>query len=165
LVDVAGTLVSADARLPNTLVEEALHEGRLSPFEGYDDVRREVQYHESRLDFALKKKGQRCLIEVKSVTLVDGGLALFPDAPTRRGHRHVQELRRAVGEGDRAAVVFVVQREDVRAFTTNDGADPAFAGALRCALAGGVEVYAYACQVSRYEVRLDRPLKVAVGCY
>jgi sugar fermentation stimulation protein A len=164
LVDLAGTLVSTDARLPNTLVEEALREGRLSPFVGYDDIRGEVQYHESRLDFALKKSGQRCLIEVKSVTLVEGGLALFPDAPTKRGHRHVQELRRAVRTGDRAAIVFVVQREDARAFTTNDGADPAFARALRCALAQGVEVYAYACRVSRHEVRLGWPLKVAVGC-
>jgi sugar fermentation stimulation protein A len=164
LVDVAGTLVSADARLPNALVEEALREGRLSPFEGYDDIRREVPYHESRLDFALKEKGQRCLIEVKSVTLVEGGLALFPDAPTRRGQRHVQELRRAVGDGERAAIVFVVQREDAWVFTTNDGADPVFAGALRCALEEGVEVYAYACRVSRHEVRVHRPLKVQVGC-
>ncbi len=163
LVDVAGTLVSTDARLPNTLVEEALRENRLSPFEGYDDIRREVRYHKSRLDFALMRNGQRCLMEVKSVTLVEGGLALFPDSPTSRGHRHVQELRRAVGEGEHAAVVFVAQRDDVWAFAPNDGADPAFAGALRCAIAEGVEVYAYACQVSRHEVRLHRPLKVEAG--
>lgn len=163
LVDVAGTLVSTDARLPNILVEEALREGRLSPFEGYDDIRREVYYHKSRLDLALDRNGQCCLIEVKSVTLVDDGLALFPDAPTSRGYRHVQELRRAVDEGKRAAVVFVVQRDDVRAFATNDAADPAFAEALRCAIAEGVEIYAYACQVSRHEVRLHRPLKAKVA--
>jgi sugar fermentation stimulation protein A len=162
LVDVGGILVSADARLPNTLVEEALRERRLSPFADYDDLRPEVAYHESRLDFALVKDGQRCLIEVKSVTLVQGGLALFPDAPTKRGHRHVQELRRAVGEGERAAVIFVVQRGDARSFAPNVGADPVFAEALGWALEEGVDVYAYTCRVSRHEVRLDRPLEVSI---
>jgi sugar fermentation stimulation protein A len=166
LVDVEGTLVSADARLPNILVEEALREGRLSPFEDYDVIRREVEYGKSRLDFALQRQGQRCFIEVKSVTLVREGLALFPDAPTVRGRRHVQELRRAVCQGERAAIVFVIQREDARAFAPNDRADPAFARALCCAVRAGVEVYAYACRVSRCEVRLARPLDVrlAAGC-
>jgi sugar fermentation stimulation protein A len=161
LVDVEGVLVSADARLPNLLVEEALREGRLSPFEGYETVRREVKRGQSRLDFALEGRGRRCLIEVKSVTLVrGGGVALFPDAPTLRGRRHVEELRQAVAEGERAAIVFVVQREDAVAFAPHDEADPAFGHALRRAVEAGVEVYAYACRVSRQEVRLDRPLEV-----
>jgi len=160
LVDLEGVLVSADARLPNLLVEEALREGTLPPFEGYAAIRREVEYGESRLDFALEGKGQRCLIEVKSVTLVRRGVALFPDAPTLRGRRHVEELRQAVAQGERAAIIFVVQRKDADAFAPNDGADRAFGSALRCAVEEGVEVYAYACRVSWHEVRLDRPLKV-----
>ena len=94
------------------------------------------------------------------MTLVRGGVALFPDAPTLRGRRHVEELHRAVAEGERAAIIFVVQREDAETFTPNDEADPAFGGALRRAVEEGVEVYAYACRVSRAEVRLDQPLKV-----
>lgn len=160
LVDMGGTLVLADARLPNLLVEEALLEGSLSPFEGYEAIRREVKRGRSRLDFTLEGQGRRCFVEVKSVTLVRGGLALFPDAPTLRGCRHVEELHRAVAEGERAAIVFVVQRDDADAFAPNDEADPAFGSALRRAVEEGVEVYAYACQVSRREVRLDKPLEV-----
>lgn len=160
LVDLEGVLVSADARLPNLLVEEALRQGSLSPFEGYETIRREVTRGRSRLDFALEGQGRRCLMEVKSVTLVRGGVALFPDAPTLRGRRHVEELRRAVAEGERAAMVFVVQREDAEAFAPHDEADPALGRALHRAVQDGMEVYAYACQVSRHEVRLDRPLKV-----
>jgi sugar fermentation stimulation protein A len=164
LVDVGGTLVSTDARLPNTLVAEALRADRLAPFTDYDHVLQEVRYHESRLDFVLLRENQRCFIEVKSVTLVEEGLALFPDSPTTRGHRHVQELRRAVSEGDRAAVIFVVQREDAQAFTTNDKSDPQFAQALVGAIKEGVEVYAYGCRVSRNQVRLDRPLEIRIPC-
>ena len=160
LVDLDGVLVSVDARMPNSLVEEALREGSLTPFDDYETIRREVRWGESRLDFVLEEQSRRCLIEAKSVTLVKGGVALFPDAPTIRGRRHVEELRRAVAEGTRAAVVFIVQREDARAFTTNDEADPSFGCALRSAVEGGVEVYAYACRVSQVQVRIDRDLEV-----
>ena len=163
LVDLEGFLVSADARLPNLLVEEALREGSLSPFQRYEDIQREVKHGGSRLDFALETGGRSCLIEVKSVTLVRKGLALFPDAPTLRGRRHVEELRRAVAEGKRAAIIFVVQRGDAETFAPNDEADPAFGRALRRAVEEGVEVYAYACRVSRREVRLDHPLKVRIA--
>lgn len=163
LVAVGEALVSTDARLPNVLVEEAVREGRLSPFEGYEVVRREVQYGSSRLDLALERRGRRCFVEVKSVTLVRDGLALFPDAPTVRGRRHVEELQRAVGEGKRAAVVFAVQREGASAFAANEEADPDFAYALCRAVEAGVEVYAHACRVSRCEVRLDRPLEVKLA--
>ena len=163
LVDLDGVLVSTDAHLPNCLMEEALREGRLPPFKGYETVRREVQRGGSRLDFALEGKGQRCLIEVKSVTLVRGGLALFPDAPTVRGRRHAEELRQAVAAGERAAIVFVVQREDADAFAPNDGTDLAFGRALRRAAGEGVEVYAYACRVSLGGVRLSHPLQVRLA--
>jgi len=163
LVDLEGLLVSADARLPNLLVEEALRKGRLPPFAGYEAIRREVERGGVRLDFVLEKDGDRCLIEVKSVTLVRGGLALFPDAPTLRGRRHVEELHRAVAGGERAAIIFVVQREDAVAFAPHDEADPAFGRALRRAVEEGVEVYAYACRVGRREVRLDRPLEVKMA--
>ena len=87
-------------------------------------------------------------------------MALFPDAPTIRGRRHVEELKRAVAEGERAAIIFVVQRGDASAFTTNDEADPSFGCALRAAVEAGVEVYGYDCQVNQNEVRLDRDLEV-----
>jgi len=160
LVDLDGVLVSVDARLPNSLVEEALREGRLAPFDDYERIRREVRWGGSRLDFVLEGQCRCCLIEAKSVTLVRRGVALFPDAPTVRGRRHVEELQRAVTEGERAAIVFVVQRGDANVFSSNAEADPSFARALRIAVEGGVEVYAYACRVSQNQVRLDRDLEV-----
>ena len=162
LVDLDGTLVSADARLPSTLVAEALAAGRLPPLAGYPTVRREVALGESRLDLALEGPTGRCYVEVKSVTLVQDGYGLFPDAPTLRGQRHVAELARAVAAGHRAAVVFVVQRGDAAAFRPHDAADPAFGAALRRAAAAGVEVYAYRCAVTLRAVVLADPLPVCL---
>ena len=172
-------LVSADARLPNRLVWEALQEGRLEPFAGYTQFRREVTVGESRLDLALEGPSGRCLLEVKSVTLVEDGVGVFPDAPTERGRRHVTTLAQALveaaglhgetslppdstsrpkGKGPglalSSAVVFVIQREDATALTLNDRTDPAFGAALRAAVAQGVEAYAYTCRVTQQEVRI-----------
>lgn len=162
LVDLGHTLVSADARLPPYLVHEALAEGRLPQFAGYTSFRREVMFGESRLDLLLQGPQGQCYMEVKSVTLVEGGTGLFPDAPTIRGAKHVRSLAQALGEGHRAAVVFVVQREDAAAFAPNDAADPAFGEALRLAHAQGVEVYAYRCRVSRGAVVLADQLPVCL---
>ena len=163
MVDLDGTLVSVDARLPSRLLYEIIQAGRLEEFAGYAEVRREVTYGQSRLDLVLEggPDGGRCFIEAKSVTLVEDGVALFPDAPTQRGRRHLGELTRAKAEDHRAAVVFVVQRDDVVRFSPHDEADPAFGQALREAAQAGVEVYAYKCRVSEGEVALNTPLPVA----
>jgi sugar fermentation stimulation protein A len=163
MVDLEGTLVSIDARMPSRLLYNALQAGRLEEFAGYAEVRREVTYGQSRLDLALEggPDGERCFIEAKSVTLVKDGVALFPDAPTQRGRRHLGELARARAEGHRAAVVFVVQRDDASRFSPDDEADPAFGQALREAAQAGVEIYAYKCRVSEGEVALNAPLPVA----
>jgi len=105
-------------------------------------VRREYRYREGRVDFLLTGGCEPCLVEVKSVTLVENGEARFPDAPSARGARHVAELALACCEGYRAAVIFVVQRGDGGRFTPNDGCDPFFGMALRRVQRGGVEVYA-----------------------
>jgi sugar fermentation stimulation protein A len=163
MVDLDGTLVSIDARMPSRVLYEALQAGRLEEFAGYAEVRREVTYGQSRLDLVLERGPDdgRCFIEAKSVTLVEDGVALFPDAPTQRGRRHLGELARARAEGHRAAVVFVVQRDDATSFSPHDEADPAFGQALREAAQAGVEIYAYKCRVSEREVALDAPLPVA----
>jgi sugar fermentation stimulation protein A len=164
MVDLDGTLVSIDARLPSRLLYETLQAGRLEEFAGYAQVRREVTYGQSRLDLVLEggPDGGQCFIEAKSVTLVKEGVAFFPDAPTQRGRRHLGELARARAEGHRTAVVFVVQRDDTIRFSPHDEADPAFGQALREAAKAGVEVYAYKCRVSEEEVALDAPLPVAI---
>jgi len=154
LVDYADTLVSVDARLPNPLVAEALAAGQMGPFQGYDSFDREVRLGESRLDFRLSGAERVCWIETKSVTLVEDGVARFPDAPTTRGTRHLGELTTAVCRGERAAVVFVIQRSDPLCFAPHDQADPVFGAALREAARAGVGVYAWACEVSRRHIVL-----------
>ena len=99
LVELPSGLVSADARLPNALVAESIEAGVLSPFAGYDQLKREVQYGKSRLDMMLTAPNGNCYVEVKSVTLVQEEQGLFPDAPTERGRRHVEELASAPIEG------------------------------------------------------------------
>lgn len=170
LVEFEGRLVSVDARLPGRLVGQALGKGRLvvrpgsrqAGFEVYETVRSEARRGKSRLDFYLESSlGQPpCWIEVKSVTLVQGGVARFPDAPTLRGQRHVRELMRAVQEGQRAAVIFVVQREDAERLAPHDVNDPDFGRALRQAARAGVELYAWRCRVRLDEVQLADAIPV-----
>jgi sugar fermentation stimulation protein A len=160
LVEVNKRLCSADARLPPYLVAEAIAKGKLPQFKNYTTLRREVALGHSRVDLALQGPMGLCYIETKSVTLVEGGVGLFPDAPTERGRRHVLELAEAVESGHRAAVVFVVQRLDATAFSPHHTADPAFSQALKEANGRGVEVYAYNCRVSRRSIALDKLLVV-----
>lgn len=160
LVDLESTLVSADARLPSHLLAEAVQDGRVPQFRGYSRIRREVTFGESRLDLLLEAPGGICYVETKSVTLVVNGAALFPDAPTIRGVRHLKSLGQAVAGGHRAAVVFVVQRDDAAAFSPHDAADPEFGRALRRCMKEGVEAIAYCCQVSEQEVKLAGPVPV-----
>lgn len=154
LVDLGFTLCSADARLPNVLLAEAIESGRVAEFQGYSRVRREVTYGDSRLDMLLEGPGQSCFVETKSVTLVEDGLALFPDAPTLRGVKHLNSLIHAKEEGYRAAVVFVIQRSDAKEFSPHDVADPLLGETLRKAVGAGVEAFAYCCTVTRQEILL-----------
>lgn len=164
LVQVSDVLVSADARLPNLLVKEAIESRRLPELSGYDLVRSEVTLERSRIDLLLSRDGgPLCFMEIKSVTLVEDGVGLFPDSPTERGRRHVGELAVAAQRGMRAAVVFVVQREDVDAFEPNRRADLKLCEALDLARRQGVEVYARRCRVSQDHVELADSIPVRLG--
>ena len=160
LVDLGFTLCSADARLPNILLAEAIEAGRVAEFQGYSRVRREVTYGDSRLDMLLEGPGQSCFVETKSVTLVEDGLALFPDAPTLRGVKHLNSLIRAKEEGYRAAVVFVIQRSDAKEFSPHDVADPLLGETLRKAVNAGVEAFAYCCTVTQQEILLANRIPI-----
>ena len=161
LVDLGHTLVSADARLPNALVVEALAAGRMEHYVAFPEVRREVTYGESRLDLALDGPAGRCYLETKSVTLVEhDGMALFPDAPTTRGVKHLHTLIQAAAQGHRAGAIFVVQRSDAACLLPHDESDPEFGNALREAREAGVDVLAYRCQVTPEEITLADSIPV-----
>lgn len=163
MVQHGEVLVSIDSGAPNRLLDAALRAGQLAEFAGWPTVRREVWRGESRLDFLLTRGEERCWIEAKSVTLVRDGIALFPDAPTARGARHLGELAEARAAGDRAAAVFIIQRNDAHRFAPNQPLDPAFAAALAHAVACGVEVYAYTCRVAPEAMEIAGRVEVKIG--
>ncbi len=142
-----GELVSLDTHLPNRLVVAALSAGALPQFARYTRVQREVLIGEHRFDFRLSEGVSTCVVEVKSVSKVEDGLARFPDAPTERGRRHLVALTQMARSGQRAAVVFIIQRHSARALVP-DEVDPEFGRALRTAITAGVEVYAYLCPLT-----------------
>jgi len=161
LVDYQGVLVSIDSRLPNTLLAETVNLGLLNEFRGYTVERTEPVFHDSRLDLVLSDGQGQVMVETKSCTLVEDGVALFPDAPTERGARHMRTLVKALETG-RSAAVFVIQRGDASEFRPNDGTDPEFGEALRRAASMGVETYAYVSDVSLrgVEIREKIPLRL-----
>jgi sugar fermentation stimulation protein A len=136
-------MVSVDSRVPNKLVLEALKNGDIKELSEYTIIKPEYGYGHTRFDFFLVNEHESCLLEVKSCTLVKDGIALFPDAETERGRRHVRDLIKAKTEGYRACMLFVVQRTDAHMFAPNDEVDPEFGKVLRDAAVVGVEVYAY----------------------
>jgi sugar fermentation stimulation protein A len=161
LADHGGTLVSVDSRLPNRLLAEAMEAGSLPEFTGYRVARTEPAFMDSRFDLLLARGYSELVLEAKSCTLVEGGIALFPDAPTLRGARHMRTLVHALRDME-AAAVFVVQRPDARIFRPHREMDPGFSDALVAAASAGVQVYAYRCDVSLEGVRIAGRIPVSL---
>lgn len=161
IVKVGEILVSVDARLPRFIFQEAVEKGELSDFAGYRVVKGEPRYGGGRFDVLLEGPEGQLMVETKSVTLVKEGIALFPDAPTERGRRHLLELKRALEEGLKAAVVFIIQREDAVAFSPNFAADPAFGQAFQEAIKAGVKASAYTCSVTERGIKIKSQVPVS----
>ena len=159
---VGKTWVNVDTSLPNAEVFAAITEGRVPALAGYDAAKREVKYGKnSRIDVLLQNaSGERCYVEVKNTTLAEGDLALFPDAVTERGKKHLGELTEVVRQGHRAVQFFFVSRDDVRRFRPADAIDPAYSEALRAAAEAGVEVMAWSSKVREKSIVLHRELEV-----
>ncbi len=163
LVEADGVLVGINTGHPNALVREALQRGAIAELRGYGSVRHEVRYgsERSRIDLLLEDEVLgRCWVEIKNVHWKVGAFARFPDAVTSRGAKHARELQAQVAIGDRAMMLYVVQREDCEVFGLADRTDAAYARACRQAAAAGVEVVCYACSVTRHRIRLERSLPV-----
>ena len=144
-VEKGTRLINMDAQAPNKVFAEWAAAGNFLP--DVTAIRPEYAYGTSRLDFCLETPEGLHLVEVKGVTLEEGGNARFPDAPTERGIRHIRELQQAAESGLDAVLFFVVQIKDIHSVTPNDATHPAFGEALREAAAHGVRVLAYDCDV------------------
>jgi sugar fermentation stimulation protein A len=163
LVEADGFWAGINTALPNRLVRDAIENGTVVELQGYETIRPEVAYGEhSRIDLLLESPHRRCFVEVKNVTLVENGLALFPDAVTIRGQKHLNELMRVVREGDRGVIFFTVQRGDGETLSPADAIDPEYGRLLRLAMENGVEALAYRALVTPQEIVLTERLPVVV---
>ncbi|BDF67045.1 sugar fermentation stimulation protein SfsA [Oscillospiraceae bacterium] len=158
VVEKAGRLINMDSQAPNALFAEWARAGHFVP--GLTLLRPETTWGNSRFDFYWEAGAQRGFTEVKGCTLEEDGWTYFPDAPTERGVKHLEELVRARAEGFEAAVCFVIQMADVDGFSPNDRTHPAFGEALRRAADQGVEVLARQCAVSPGEVWMTGPVEI-----
>ncbi|MFZ9887230.1 MAG: DNA/RNA nuclease SfsA [Myxococcota bacterium] len=164
-IRVGTTWVGTNTMVPNRLAEITILGHHLDPLAGYASCRREVPYgaERSRIDLLLEGHvagRPRCFVEVKNVTLREGAVALFPDAVSTRGTKHLHELARQVQLGDAAAMVYVVQRTDCTAMAPAGHIDPAYAAALREAASRGVMLTAVEASVDEEGVRFSRILPV-----
>lgn len=164
---VPGVLVGINTHLPNRLVQEGIELGRITELQGYRRLRREVRYGEenSRIDLLLSEHDTKpdAFVEVKNVTAaVEDGIALFPDAVSARGSKHLRELAAQAGQGRRAVLLFCVQRCDVREVRPADAIDPLYGQTLRRALDQGVKALAYQVRVSPRGAELVQRLPVVV---
>lgn len=148
-------LINMDSQAPNKVAEEYLQKRFPEA-----DIRREVRYGDSRLDFRLVQDKTAWFIEVKGCTLEVDNVGYFPDAPTDRGVKHLRHLTKAVQEGYKAAVLFVIQMEGVTAIRPNDHTHPAFGEALRQAAKAGVEIWAVDCSVTPDTLTYRSPVPV-----
>lgn len=143
----------------NQMAFESISNGCIPEFEGYTEVLREKKFLNSRFDLLLKKGADLCYVEVKSVTLrSEDGCNSFPDAPTDRGRKHLNELIEVVKAGHRAVMLFAVLRSDGVGFRAAGEIDKNYAHALKVAKSAGVEIYAWRALVSPVELRFIEPI-------
>lgn len=150
-------LINMDSQIPNDAVEEWLKKGNL--FSKNAIIRREVKYGDSRFDFYIEDEGVKAFLEVKGVTLENNGIASFPDAPTIRGIKHINELIACKNQGFEAYIIFVIQMKQVHKFTPNDITHKAFGDALRNAQKAGVKILAFDCHVQENSIEIDSSVK------
>ena len=137
----SGLLVNIDSQAPNVVVREWLNT------RGFDEILPEHRYGDSRIDFFLRRGGERYLMEVKGCTLEVDGIGFFPDAPTERGLKHLRELTDAVKEGLCAILAFAIQMDGITWVKPNVQTHPAFAEALEKARQAGVRILFLPCHV------------------
>jgi sugar fermentation stimulation protein A len=181
LIQVGETWVGIDTGVAVPLVREAIDAGLIGSLQGFERTFTEVKYGregQSRIDLLLSQGGtapvqktkaralptgdRRVYVEVKNTTLVSDGVAMFPDAVTERGQKHLRELMDVVEAGQRAAMVYCVQRDDCHSFRPADAIDPTYGRLLREAAARGVELYALRVRCSPGALTPDAILPVAL---
>ena len=155
-VEKGDLLINMDSQAPNRTFEEYLRQG--SFLDGVTHIKAEAKYGASRFDFCVDTNDTKVYIEVKGVTLEENGVALFPDAPTERGVKHLNELAKCVADGNGAYVVFVVQMKGVSHFMPNYKTHAAFGETLERVVGMGVKAKAFDCVVTPCEMKISKPI-------
>ena len=150
-------LIKMDSQAPNAVAEEFLKSGNLFPGA---NIRREVTVGKSRFDFCIEQGEKITYLEVKGVTLEKDGIVSFPDAPTERGVKHIEELISLKKQGYGAAILFIIQMKGISEFRPNDLTHKEFGNALRAATKEGVSVLAYDCKISPDSMEVNHPVKI-----
>lgn len=153
-------LINMDSQIVNAAAEEWLKKGEL--FGKNAVIRREVTFGKSRFDFYIESNDRKIFLEVKGVTLESGGVASFPDAPTERGIKHINELITCCNNGYEGYILFVIQMKGVTEFTPNDITHKAFGDALRQAEKSGVKIIAMDCKVTPDSIKIDKRVKISL---
>ena len=164
--NVSTSPVCIDTTLANKIVEEALGEKQIPELASYDKIEREFSMGDSRLDFLLineKGKQKPCFMEVKSVSMVEGGMAQFPDSITKRGQKHTRTLMELVQQGYAAVLFYLIQREGLSAMKPADHIDPDYGALLRQAHACGVKIIAYDISIKDRIMSIGKRIKVQLG--
>lgn len=154
-------LVGINTSHPNKIAAEAIDSGAIPELEGYSELRTEVTYGQnSRIDILLEDDSKpACYVEIKNVHLLrQKGLAEFPDSVTTRGAKHLGELADMVAQGNRAVMLYVIQRDDAEEFALAGDIDPAYVEAFKNARKAGVEALAYSCKLDMDRIELDKRL-------
>lgn len=151
-------LINMDSQIVNYVVLEYLPQ----MFSGIVNVKPECKYGNSRFDVYVETKTDKIFVEVKGVTLENDGVVRFPDAPTERGVKHLKELQKAVTEGYKAFVMFVVQMDDVQYFEPNRETHPEFADTLKEVSKNGVNILAFQCDVIPESITIKNQIPVKI---
>jgi sugar fermentation stimulation protein A len=162
MIKINGNWVGINTGNPNKLAFEAIKNGKIPGLEKYTTVKREVKFRDSRFDMFAENEHEKCFVEVKNVTLKEGKYALFPDAVTTRGQKHLKTLVEVKKEGMRAVMLYIVQRIDVEVFGPASEIDPGYAAGLKEAVAEGVEVIAMQAKVTPEKIELTKKLPVEI---
>lgn len=153
-------IINMDAQAPNKVVEEAILSGKVEEIREVKQLKREAGFQRSRFDFYFETPSEKGFLEVKGVTLEEQGVVKFPDAPTQRGTRHIEEMIQAIQQGYACYFLFLVQMEEVQFFTPHNEMDGTFAQALIQGVQQGLKVLAYDCAIKPDEICINGPVKI-----
>lgn len=164
MIQQDSTWIGINTGLTNHIVADAIEKGEIAEFSDIDSLRQEVKVSKSsRLDLLLTKGEEKIYIEIKNCSLVEDGVAMFPDAVTARGTKHLRELAELVHNGHEAVIFFLVQRTDAKTFRAAAHIDPVYADVLAEVHAAGVRVLVYQAEVTPQSIQVKQQLPYSIA--